>query len=72
MDIQTSKLELMKMILDIEDSSMINKIRKMISREKNDFYDNFSEDEKLEIQYGIDQLDRGESISWEELRKKLP
>lgn len=68
MDIQASKLELMKMILETEDSSLISKMRKIISKEKKDFYDNFNEDEKMEIQYGIDQLERGESISWEEFK----
>jgi len=29
-----------------------------------DFYDEFTEDQKLEIQYAIKQLDRGEKISW--------
>ena len=72
MDIQASKEELVKMILDLEDSKLIDKLRKLITKEKKDFYDEFTEDQKLEIQYGIKQLDRGERISWEDLKKKLP
>jgi hypothetical protein len=64
MDIQASKDELVKLILDLEDSKLIEKLRKIITKEKKDFYDEFTEDEKLEIQYGIEQLDKGESISW--------
>ncbi|KGO93248.1 hypothetical protein [Flavobacterium subsaxonicum] len=72
MDIQASKIELAKMILDLEDSKLIEKVRKLLTKEKKDFYDEFTEDQKLEIQYGIEQLDRGERISWEDLKKRLP
>jgi hypothetical protein len=72
MDIQASKEELVKMIYDLEDSKLIDKLRKLVIKEKKDFYDEFTKDQKLEIQYGIEQLDRGERISWEDLKKKLP
>lgn len=68
MDIQASKIEIAKMILDLEDSKLIEKIRKILTKEKEDFYDEFTEDQKLEIQYGIEQLDRGESITWEDFK----
>ncbi|MDV6168271.1 hypothetical protein R1T16_07525 [Flavobacterium sp. DG1-102-2] len=68
MDIQASKIELAKMILDLEDSKLIEKVRKLITKEKKDFYDELSEDQKLEIQFGIDQLDRGEKVSWEDFK----
>lgn len=73
MDIQASKEELVKMILDLEDSKLIEKVRKLLIKEKKDYYDDFSEDEKLEIQYGIEQLDSGQSMSWDDFknRKKL-
>lgn len=70
MDIQASKEELVKMILDLEDSKLIDKLRKLITKEKKDFYDEFTEDQKLEIQYGIEQLDRGESISWADFKTR--
>lgn len=68
MDIQASKIELAKMILDLEDSKLIEKLRKLVIKEKKDFYEEFTEDQKLEIQYGIEQLDRGERISWEDFK----
>ena len=71
MDIQTSKIEIAKMILDLEDSKLIEKIRKILIKEKKDFYDEFTEDQKLEIQYGIEQLDRGEKVPWEEVYKRI-
>jgi len=71
MDIQASKIELAKMVLDLEDSKLIEKVRKLLTKEKKDFYDDFTEDQKLEIQFGIDQLDRGEKVSWEEVYKRI-
>ena len=71
MDIQASKIELAKMILDLEDSKLIEKVHKLLTKEKKDFYDDFTEDQKLEIQFGIDQLDRGEKVSWEEVYKRI-
>ena len=71
MDIQASKIELAKMILDLEDSKLIEKVRRLITKEKKDFYDELSEDEKLEVRYGIEQLDRGEKVSWEEVYKRI-
>lgn len=72
MNIQASKEEIVKMILDSEDSKLIEKVRKLLIKEKKDFYDELSEDEKLEVRYGLEQLDRGERISWEDLKKRLP
>ncbi|WP_116787085.1 hypothetical protein [Flavobacterium psychrotrophum] len=71
MDIQASKIELVKMILDLEDSKLIEKVRNLLTKEKKDFYDEFTEDQKLEIQYGIEQLDRGEKVPWEEVYKRI-
>ena len=70
MDIQASKEEVVKMILALEDSKLIEKVRKLLTKEKKDFYDEFTEDQKLEIQYGIEQLDRGQSITWEDFKKR--
>lgn len=72
MDFQATKEELAKMILESDDSKLIDKVRKLLFKEEKDFYDEFTEDQKLEIQYGIEQLDRGERISWEDLKKRLP
>jgi len=70
MDFQATKEELAKMILESEDSKLIDKVRKLLFKEKKDFYDELSEDEKLEVRYGIEQLDRGQSITWEDFKKR--
>ncbi|WP_294819609.1 hypothetical protein [uncultured Flavobacterium sp.] len=71
MDFQATKEELAKMILESEDSKIIDKVRKLLIKEKKDFYDELSEDEKLEVRYGLEQLERGEKIPWEEVLKNI-
>lgn len=71
MDIQASKIEVVKMILELEDTKLIEKVRKLIVKEKRDFYNDLSEDEKLEVKYGLEQLERGEKTPWEEVYKKI-
>lgn len=43
----------------------------MIEKEKKDFWDEFSDFQKEEIQQGIKDLDEGRRISWEDLKKEL-
>lgn len=42
MDIQSSKIELVKMILNIENDKFIEKITEFIQKEKVDFWDELS------------------------------
>lgn len=57
MDIQASKIELAKMILKTEDGSIIKKIRNIFSgKADTDFYSEFTEDQKLEIQLASTSL----------------
>jgi hypothetical protein len=71
MDLQASKIELAKMILDLEDSKLIEKVRKLLLHEKKDFYDDLTEDKKLEVKLGIEQLDEGERIPWDKVLKNI-
>lgn len=46
MDIRTSKLELINMIIKIENFEFIEKLKEMITLEKTDFWDELSISEK--------------------------
>lgn len=63
MDIQTSKIELAKLILNIENPKLIIKIKDMVTNETSDFWLTLSDSEKKEINFGIEQLDNGFRIS---------
>jgi len=71
MDLQTSKVELAKMILNIENQSIIDKIITLLKSEKNDFWLELSENEKKNIELGISQLDKGEGIELKDFIKKV-
>jgi hypothetical protein len=69
MNIHAEKLEIMKMILDTDNPSVLQKIKGLFIKEK-DFWDTLSVAEKEDIQQGIDELDKGEKYPYEELMKK--
>ncbi len=71
MDIQTTKLELLKIILENENSEFIQRVADFVKKEKNDFWDELSLSEQEEIKSGIQELDRGERISYESFLKKI-
>jgi hypothetical protein len=70
MDIHTSKLELVKLIVNIENPDIIDKLIRFIKSEQEDFWIELNESEKEEIKLGISQLDSGQRISLEDFRKK--
>jgi len=71
MDNQTSKIELAKLILELEDPKLINKIHELLLDESSQFRKSLTEHEKEEIKLGIEQLNRGERISFEDFLKKV-
>ena len=62
MDIQTSKLELVKRIVDINNPATIDSLLSIL-KQADEKPTGLSESEKQEIEFGIEQLDRGRRIS---------
>ena len=71
MDIQTTKIELVRMILDIDNQSLIEKIIAFMKQETPDFWTQLPTSQKEEIEIGINQLNRGERIEFNEFLKKV-
>jgi len=71
MDIQTTKIELAKIILSIENTEFIEKIKNFITKEKKDFWNDLTSSEKAEIELGIKQLNSGKRISYDDFLKKI-
>ena len=71
MNLETSKITLVKMILNIDNERLIERITKFISNESTDFWDELSVEEQEEIILGLKQLDNGEHISFEDVLKKI-
>ena len=71
MDIRTTKLELLKTILETENTDFIQKVADFVKKEKVDFWDELSLSEQSEIKQGIEELDKGKRISYESFLKKI-
>jgi hypothetical protein len=71
MDIQSSKIELVKIILNIENDKLIEKITEFIQKEKVDFWDELSATQQEEIENGIAELNKGKRIEFNDFLKKI-
>ncbi|HLN73758.1 MAG TPA: hypothetical protein VK205_10715 [Prolixibacteraceae bacterium] len=71
MNIQAEKLEIIKIILETNDPGLLNSIKKLFKKEpQSDFWDTLSSDQKEEIQQGINEIDRGETVDYDDFIKK--
>ncbi|OEJ98646.1 hypothetical protein A8C32_05455 [Flavivirga aquatica] len=71
MDIQSTKIELVKTILAIENNDFIQKVAEFIKNEKADFWTELSVTEQNEIREGINELDKGKRVSYDSFLKKI-
>lgn len=71
MDIRTTKLELLKAILENDNTEFIQKVADFVKKEKKDFWNELSFSEQKEIEKGVEQLDRGKRVSYESFLKKI-
>ncbi len=71
MDIQSAKLELVKLILNLDNQQVIDKILHLLKSEQEDFWLQLSDAEKEEIITGIKQLDAGERIAIEDFLDRV-
>ncbi len=70
MNIELEKSELMKLLSETNDESIISSIKKIFTTEKKDFWDELSEEQKFDIEEGDRQIERGEFVLYEDLMKK--
>ncbi len=71
MDIQATKLALLKIILENDNSEFLQKLSDFIKREKSDFWDDLTEADQQEIKKGIKQLKQGKKVSFDSFLKKI-
>jgi hypothetical protein len=70
-DIQTTKIELVKTILAIENDEFIQKVVDFINKEKVDFWNELNLSEQNEIKKGIEELNQSKRVSYESFLKKI-
>jgi len=71
MDIQAEKLSLVQAILDIEDISLIKKMKKILKKKEHDWFDDLTEEQQQAVMRSLEKLDRGEGIPHEEAIARL-
>ncbi len=70
MDIQLEKLELIKMLAETNDETVVASIKKIFQKKKKDWWEELTPEQRAEIEEGERQIERGEFIHFEELMKK--
>lgn len=71
MDIQATKIELMRMILGIDNPSVLEKISPLIKKETSDFWDELTPEQQKDMEKAIKELDAGEGMEWSEVKKSI-
>ena len=71
MDLQASKIELVKLILNIDNDKFIQMVTDFIKNENADFWHELSSSEQDEIKMGIEQLKEGKRKTYKDVLKNL-
>lgn len=66
MDIQLEKIELMKLLLETENPSVIKSIKKIFQKEQKDWWDELSDEQKEMLEKSLKQADNGEVHDFKE------
>ena len=71
MNIETEKKELAKLILETENQSIIESVRKVFMQNmESDFWDNLSLDQKDEIERATKEMENGEAVDYDSFIQK--
>lgn len=71
MSIQTEKLEIVRMILDTDNPSLLESIRTLFTKtEKLDFWISLPSEVKEDINVGLSEIDKGEIVDYDDFMKK--
>ncbi len=71
MNIQTEKLEILKMILETDNPSILESIKRIFVKSVTpDFWENLSIEQKNEISAGIKEIENGDIVDYDELMIK--
>ncbi len=71
MNIESTKLELMHLLLQTQKESLLAKLKKVFEEEQTDWWYDLSEKEQKDIETGIAQADKGEYIEDQEAMKRF-
>lgn len=70
MDIQVEKLHLIEWLARLNNRTVLKQFIALKAEQEKDWWDQISEDEKLEIEEGLSQANKGEVVAHEEVMAK--
>lgn len=71
MNIQSEKIEIIKLILDTDNPSILESIKGLFNHNKTlDFWETLQQDQKDGILQGINDIENGEIVDYEDFMKK--
>jgi predicted transcriptional regulator len=70
MNLQAEKIQLAKMILSIENKSIVQQIKDVLHSSQADWWNTISKEEQRAIKEGLNELDNGMFKSHKEVMKK--
>lgn len=71
MNLEARKYQFIQELVKVEDESVLEKLELVLKANQGDWFDNLSETEQNEIQIGLEQADKGELTSHEEVMKRF-
>ncbi|MBS7229908.1 hypothetical protein NJT12_23360 [Flavobacterium sp. AC] len=71
MNLEARKYQFIQELVKVEDESVLEKLELILKENQNNWYDELSESEKAEIQIGLDQAEKGEFTSHEDVMKRF-
>lgn len=71
MDIRTTKLELLKTIMNNDNTEFIQRVADFVKKQETDFWNELSLSEQKEIKQGIEELDNGKRVTYESFLEKI-
>lgn len=72
MDVQSEKLHIIEQLIQLQDVSVIQRVKDLLSGSDNvDFWEELSEEDQRTINESLHQLDSGEFVSHELIQKEF-
>ena len=71
MNLDRTKLEIMKLLLMITDENALLRIKKVLEDEYSDWWDDLTAEEQREIQIGLDQADQGQLTDLDSVMRRF-
>ena len=71
MNLEARKYQFIQELVKIEDESVLEKLELVLKANQSDWFDELSESEQTEIQIGLDQAEKGEFTSHEDVMKRF-